>query len=236
MVLGMLYVKNGFYIPLVYVYALYLNYDLFHVTIFIVKLFPLNYYYWFSHLYDFENIPKHLNFVKQFVRFTDTGHIVSLCYLFDSSYLPLAHNVHFMIMTGYLGGRLYGTCDMDSLCLSDASAAAKEVIYWYEELWTITTHIAPYLLFLRELALSDTCYEFSFMNLVATYKWLHIWFFFVYMPWRIYTHDPVYSVLDVKEDRVKQAKFILGIHASGIIGNIIGYIVSWYLCRLVLLV
>jgi len=228
-----LYIKNGFYIPLLYIYALYLNYNLLHTTLIVVKMFPLNYYYWFSYLYDFENIPKQLNFVKQFVRFTDTGHIVSLCYLFDSSYLTLAHNVHFMIMVGYLGGRLCSIRDMDSLCLSGQS---KEVIYWYEELWSFTVHIAPYLLFLRQLIISDSCYEFNFMNLVDTYKWLYLWFCVVYMPWRIYTHDPVYSILDVKENRVKQAKFILVLHISGMIGNIIGYGISRYICTLILLV
>ena len=68
-------------------------------TIIIQKMYVINYYYHYEHLYHF--VPHPYNWIKQFIRFTDTGHIVSFLYYFNPKMLPLAHNVHFIITFAY---------------------------------------------------------------------------------------------------------------------------------------
>jgi len=158
---------------------------------------------------------------------TDTGHLVSLLYLMDRSYLPLAHNVHFFITVGYWTGRLMGSEDQDTLIEKNDSG----IIKWYDRTWSSISHGLPYLLFMRELILSEQCYSFDLHTLWISYRWNYIWLLMVYVPWRFYTGDIVYSILDINENREKSLKFFGFLHLITFISNILGYSLSYFLCN-----
>jgi len=98
-------IRDGFYIPVLNVFLYAALKDFYLTTIIIQKLYVINYYYNYEHLYHFVSHPY--NWVKQFIRFTDTGHLVSFLYYFYPQILPLAHNVHFMITYGYWFAKLF---------------------------------------------------------------------------------------------------------------------------------
>ena len=221
------YMKNGFYIPFLYIGLLWLTQNLFLSTVILVKLYPANHYYWFSDAYSYTNIPKQFTFVKQFVRMTDTGHLVSLLYLIDNSYLPLAHNVHFFITVGYWTGRLIGSKDEDLLLEKPNSG----IIRSYESAWSSISHGLPYLIFLREIVLSEQCYSFDLHTLWLSYRWNYLWLLTVYLPWRLYTGDVVYSIFHINEDRVKQMKFFGFLHLVTLVSNIFGYLITRMICQ-----
>jgi len=220
------YMKNGFYIPFLYVGLLWFTQNLLVSTIITVKLYPANHYYWFGDAYSYTNIPKQYTFVKQFVRMTDTGHLVSFLYLMDRSYLQLAHNVHFFITVGYWTGRAIGSQDEDLLLEKPNSG----IIQWYETAWSSVSHGLPYALFLRELILSDECYSFDLHTLWVSYRWNYLWLTMVYLPWRFYTGDVVYSILHLNNGYEKPAKFFLFLHLVTLVSNITGYLVTHIVC------
>jgi hypothetical protein len=221
------YMKNGFYIPFLYIGLLWLTQNLFLSTVIAVKLNPANHYYWFGDAYSYTNIPKQYNFVKQFVRMTDTGHLVSLLYLMDNSYLPVAHNVHFFITVGYWTGRLIGSQEED-LVLEKPNSG---IIRWYTSALSSISHGIPYLLFLREIVLSEQCYVFDLHTLWVSYRWNYIWFLVIYVPWRLYTGDVVYSILDLKNGYEKPVKFFAFLHVVTLISNIFGYLLTRIVCK-----
>jgi hypothetical protein len=55
-------------------------------------------------------------------------------------------------------------------------------------------HLIPYLV----LCYFNTQqkYDFNSSTLWYSYLWIYCWLLFIYMPWRYYTNDSVYSVLD----------------------------------------
>jgi len=221
-----LYLKNGFYIPFVFLLLSWLTQNFFLSTIIAVKLYPANHWYWFSESYSYNNIPKQYNWVKQFVRMTDTGHLISLLYFVDSSYLPLAHNVHFFITAGYWTGRALGSQDQDKLLEKPNSG----IIRWHEIAWSSVSHGLPYLLFLREMIRSEQCFSFDWNTLLVSYQWNYIWFLAVYMPWRIYTGDIVYSILDLNNGYEKAAKFFIFLHLVTLVSNSTGYLLTRVIC------
>jgi hypothetical protein len=217
------YMKNGFYIPILYYGLLWLTQNLFLSTIIILKLYPANHYYWFTDAYSYSNIPKQLTFMKQFVRMTDTGHLVSFLYLVDKTYLPLAHNVHFFITVGYWTGKAIGSLDQDIVLEKPDSG----IIRWYETAWSSLNHGLPYLLFLREMIISNKCYSFDYHTLWLSYQWNYIWLVFIYIPWRLYTGDIIYSILDIKSGYEKPLKFFIFLHLVTLFANITGYVFSF---------
>ena len=227
-------IKNGYYIPFLYLFLLYIFRDMFHVTLFIIKLHSVNHFYWFGELYNYRNIPKQFNFVKQFVRMTDTGHLVSLLYMIDPSFLPLAHNVHFFITAGFWTGKYLGSQDQDMISNRDMiSISNKEDqnMILYDNTISCISHGVPYILFLRELWITDQCHVFDLHTLWISYQWNYIWLFMVYLPWRIYTGDVIYTILDMKEGIKKPLKFFCFLHVVTLVSNIIGYGMSYMVCN-----
>lgn len=194
-------IKNGLYIHLLTALLYYTTNNAYIAWNVSIKLYSLNYFYWFGHLYSYLPNPKY-NWIKQFIRFTDTGHMASLLPFFWKNAIPVCHNVHFLIMGGYWIGKVaFGLKDSDRL----DSTISKSILEWNIDLCTYIHHSIPYILILilcRE-QMSDKkricSYEYQESTLFYSYLWLYCWFFFIYLPWRLYTKDYVYSILDCKQ-------------------------------------
>jgi hypothetical protein len=66
--------------------------------------------------------------------------------------------------------------------------------------------------------------EYSNVTLMYTYMWLYSWFIFIYLPWRLYTGDSVYSILDFKQTPLSIVMIFIGfIHFLVFLSNMVGY-------------
>lgn len=215
-------IKNGLYIHLVQAFLYWATKNIYLSFIIAMKLYSTNYFYWYGNHFTYLQNPSY-NWIKQFVRFTDTGHLASILPLFFPSSLPLAHNIHFIIMAGYWIGKLaFNLKDADKLNLKDNYG-------WHTDICTYIHHIAPYslihYLFLKE-SQSRTLVctnEYNHQTLQHTYLWLYSWLFFIYIPWRIYTGDAVYSILDTKQTPKKYIfGFVFFMHVLAFMSNYVG--------------
>lgn len=232
----LLYLKNGFYIPFIgYLLFSYTN-DFFLSSIIVMKLFPANFFYWFCEkMYFFKEPYQNYNQLKQFVRFTDSGHIASFIYYFSPDFLPIAFNIHFVITSGYwLGKFVFKMRDADEI-------DNPEYIKWFNNYWTYFNHGAPLLLFIAKTCENKIksqedsdliCYNYFTQNdLFYSYVWAYCWFIFIYIPWRILTNDPVYDILGDNVTNFTKFKFIFTIHCLIYISNNFGYIISTNCCQ-----
>ena len=193
------YIKNGFHIHLIHAALQHITNNTFLSATICIKLYSINYFYWYGDLYTYLPNPRH-NWLKQFIRFTDTGHIASFGYYFFPKLIPLqlAHNVHFIIMVGYWVGKLiFDLKDADRI---DSSSLSTDIIEWHTDVCTYIHHTVPYMLIVYELWSYPSIEIVNNNNtLIYTYGWIYSWFFWIYLPWRFYTGDTVYSILDQKQ-------------------------------------
>ena len=236
------YVKSGFHIPFIGVGLYFLfNYlelpdpretgpdnrrvgiNIYLSVICCLKLFPANYYYWFERYYNY--LPSPLNQLKQFVRFTDTGHIASFLYYFYPEYIGVFYNVHFVITFGYWFCMIFlGGIDRDEI-------ETKDEIKWFTKIWVSLNHGLVYTYLLYNVYLSpDSGKEmFSYMILLYSYVWLWMWGICIYLPWKYFTGDCVYEFLDINKYTKVQRLFFVGlIHVLIIISQISGYLIEKY--------
>jgi hypothetical protein len=185
------FVKNGLHITLLNVlFILLFNFHPFLCTTICLKLYTTNYFYWFGTEYNyFKN--KRLNFIKQFVKFTDFGHLASLLYYFYPPFLPVAHNIHFVITFVYWLARfVWGVEDTSDIIHPELSQDCVNF-------WSIQSHFIPYLLILNEVRNKEIV-VFNNYTLTLTFCWMYFWIFFIYYPWRMLTNDCIYSNLKNK--------------------------------------
>jgi len=219
--------KNGYYVHVIHALLQMVTGNTFLSATLAIKLYSLNYFYWYGHLYTY--LPSH-NWVKQFIRMTDTGHVASFALLigplfvddFVQRFLPLAHNVHFIIMAAYwLSKGVLGMKDADRL-------VAPGLDEWHMDLLTYVHHTAPYcLLYLFPHSSELGCsYDYSHATLLYTYGWVYAWFLGIYCPWRLLTGDTVYSILDTEKTSAFLLVGFLGfIHILVWFSNNVGYTV-----------
>lgn len=214
-----IYYKNGFHMVLLFwILFLYTN-DLFLSTIVALKAFSAHFWYHFSYLYDY-NIPRKYNVLKQFVRFTDTGHLASFIYYFFPAFFPIAFNVHFIITFGHWTGKLLlGMKDMDT-------ATDNTMIMSFQNLFDTLNHSLVLILLTYQMYKDPSLCEnrFNHDSTLYTFMWLYSWFCLIYIPWRLITKDCVYSVLEMNDtSKVLYTLPIIGlIHVLLVIANISG--------------
>lgn len=238
------FIKNGAWIPSLHVFIFYLciknqpkfsmienennichdthvspvRKSFFFSTIIILKIYTVNYYFWFGHL-----LHQKYYWIKHFVRFTDTGHIISLIYVFYPEILPIAFNTHFVITFGYwLGKMLLSLNDVDVL-------NNEEIIKWATNCWSYSTHGLPLILFtneiLQKIKYKEEKIHFSFDSLFYSYMWIYAWLICIYFPWRFFTKDPIYLVLSDDSPLKNKIIFIAFIHFLYILSNSLGQII-----------
>lgn len=215
-------IENGNYIPILSLFTYYFTNDLFLSCILYLKLFPANFYYFFGDLYDY--LPEGYNFLIQFVRFTDTGHIASFLYYIDNSYIGLSFNVHFLITLAYWIG-VFAFNLKESKIVED-----DRIINSCCDIHSTLNHSVPLILFTSKIIYSKPIINpFTFGNIYNTYVWILYWFILIYIPWRIITGDPVYSIFDIKKTSFNFiVKFILIFFLLVIVSNYIGFIIFYF--------
>lgn len=212
-------IKDGFYIPVLNVLLYAATKDFYLTTIIIQKLYVVNYYYHYEHLYHY--VPHPYNWIRQFTRFTDTGHFVSFLYYFNPQMLPLAHNVHFIITFAYWVAKLFlGMKDQDD-------RNTDPVVVAFERLMTASNHGLVYLIILYRIYTDAPCNShFTTTDFKYTCAWLYGWCIFIYIPWRYFTGDPVYSIL-ANDTPVKTilSAFVL-MNSCAYLSNFVGYLLT----------
>ena len=209
--------KNGFYIPIVAVVLYSQTQHPYLTSTIILKLYPANYFFWYYEDHDcmFQN-PR-WNQLKQFVRFTDTGHYANAIYLLTGKsprFLPIAFNAHFAITFGYWIARA-------GFGMSDFITKDPEYSKAGEDFWASLVHGWPLILLLFEIQKQnpDMCpYYGTPQDLVWSYVWILGWFLAIYLPWRQRTGDPVYSLMDKNHSllfKMSAAGFMLGLITTG---------------------
>jgi len=208
------------YIHLIHAWLTY-NYGICLASCVAIKLYSINYFYWYGHLFHYLQNPRY-NWTKQFIRFTDTGHLASFMILFYPNLIPLAHNIHFAIATGYwLGKYVFQLKDADQLM------NVPDLDYGHMDICTYIHHTVPYSIVIYSIYKQHgpSCeIQYDHSNLMYTYAWMYAWTFFIYVPWRYYTGDTVYSILDQK---ITPGPMIFGfiwfIHIMLYVSNFVGY-------------
>jgi hypothetical protein len=216
------FVKNGFYIPFIFplfYYATQRNVLL--STTATLKLFPANYFFWYSHKYDYLFADRRYNQLKQFVRFTDTGYLALILAVHSQSRIPLAFNIHFVITFGYwIAKCILGLDDVDRTNGPTYSVR-------YEYFWGALIHGVPLILLSRSLILDDRRGEcpnyFSIQDLRLSYIWCWTWLFCIYIPWRLRTGDPVYSFMAWKSPHAHKLAGCIMVYVLLGISNSLGY-------------
>jgi hypothetical protein len=210
----MKFLKNALYLPSLFFAIYFFCRDFFVASAIVLKWYSANYFYWFNDTYRYKNIPTRFNWIKQFVRFTDTGHIVSLLYIFDDKkWFQIAFTVHFTISLGYwVGKMLFQMRDCDSI-------KDNEIIKPLEHCFCYLNHSLPFIILYGRIHY----YQFQFCKLFYSFLWLYGWFFLIYLPWRLLTQDPVYDFLKDCWNQ-KSLVFIFLIHVMIALGNFIVFI------------
>jgi hypothetical protein len=213
-------IKNGLHIPFFYAFLYLLTQDFFLSTTLALKSYTVNYFYWFGSRYTY--LSPQYNWLKQFVRFTDTGCIASTIYYIYPQFLPVAFNVHFVITFGYWIGKIF-------FSMQDSDSISHPIlIQGVDKLFSTLNHSLPLMMFIYKLRNSQ--YEcsslFLWQDIQMTYYWVYTWFLCIYIPWRIYTHDCVYNILENNTPMQQKMGFIGFIHLLVFIGNVTGYLLQ----------
>lgn len=244
------FVQHGFYVHVVHALLQAATGYTFMSAVLSIKLYSVNYFYWHGHLYTY--LPRH-NWVKQFIRLTDTGHLASFALLlgplvaddFVQRFWPLAHNVHFIIMMAYWIATIgLGMQDSDRRLAPgvhewhmdsspppkvEGGNADRDALCLYQDLLSYVHHTVPYCLLYLFPTPSDCAHAYNSTTLLSTYGWLYVWFLGIYWPWRFLTGDTVYSILDTKKTHLSVILGFIGfMHILAWVSNTTGYA----MCRL----
>ena len=207
------FIKNGFYIPVIHLLSSKFIGNFLSSTI-CNQLYTINYFFWFNHLFNF-GIPKQYNILKQFINFTYSGNLAMYLYCFFPDFLPVCHNIHFIITFSYWVGKFFYNCsDTDDLYHPDVSTLFTKV-------WSQLGHILPYILCLIEMK-KEKDIVFNYSTLCYTCLWTYAWAILIYIPWRITTGDYVYSILQYLNFK-KIVEYLITIHIIIVGSNISGY-------------
>jgi len=212
-----IYVTDGLYIFHFFLLLCYFTCDIFLSTIICLKFFVANFWYQYGERYNY-NIDRQYNAIRQFVRFTDTGHIASFIYYFYPPFYPVAFNVHFGISFGYwITVYCFNLKDIDN----DLSFTHIPSIH---NIFNTLCHSAPFTLLIYEYFAKIPCEDcFTEAHLFYTQLWIYSWLFLVYLPWRYITGDPVYSVFSNDAPKYIMVGTVIVMHCLLYVSNWVGY-------------
>jgi len=124
----------------------------------------------------------------------------------NKSWLPIAYNVHGIITGGYWFGKLFlDMPDADTKPIDGLNPIVTNTMSYM-------THVVPFAMMVREAMSSDCSDAFSTTSLLQTYLWWYTWFVCIYLPWRYYTGDYVYSIFKNDANFWATGAFTAGMH------------------------
>jgi hypothetical protein len=97
----------------------------------------------------------------------------------------------------------------------------------FERYWTASNHGLVYSIILYRMLIDDECNNnFNTTDFKYTCMWLYSWAIFIYIPWRYFTGDPVYSILanDAPVKTVLSAVILM--NSCAYLSNLIGYLLT----------
>jgi len=213
-------IKNGFIILNLY-YPLYLIFnDHLITTTIILKLLHINYYYYFGHLSPKLNHTTKL--IRPWVRLTDTGFYALIVYYFYSDFFPICFNIHFVISIAYwIIMIVFGFQDSDNIHSHELSIYIAQFI-------SSITHGLPLLLLSKDICTNNVYFNDS--SLSYTNYWISAWFIFIYIPWRLFTLDEIYTVLNIHTPSIYKLCTIFFVFVLSFLSNEIGKIIQNKIC------
>lgn len=213
-------IKNGFIILNLY-YPLYLIFnDHLTTTTIILKLLHINYYYYFGHLSPKLNHTTKL--IRPWVRLTDTGFYALIVYYFYNDFFTICFNIHFVISVAYwIIMIVFGFQDSDNIHSHELSIYIAQFI-------SSITHGLPLLLLSKDIC-SNNVY-FNDESLSYTNYWISGWFIFIYIPWRLFTHDEIYTVLNINTPQFYKLFTIFFVFVLSFLSNEIGKMIQNKIC------
>uniref|UniRef100_A0A6C0BSC9 Uncharacterized protein n=1 Tax=viral metagenome TaxID=1070528 RepID=A0A6C0BSC9_9ZZZZ len=210
-------IENGVYIIFGCSY-LSLKYPLLSFYIYL-KSFSANYYFCFSKFYPNPSLYKW----KHLIRLTDTGHYANFLFYFYPEYLPISHNILFVITFAYYITKcFFNMKDTDD-------RVNKQIIQSLQIIHCEINHTFPYMIVFYHNTQSN--YIFDNNTLIYSYLWVYIWLIFIWGPWILMTGDPVYSILDKKTPFTTKMAVVLIMHLLVYIANYSGYLIN-HVCNL----
>lgn len=213
-------IKNGFIILNLY-YPLYLLFgDHLITTTIILKLLHINYYYYFGHLSPKLNHTTKL--IRPWVRLTDTGFYALIIYYFYNDFFPICFNIHFVISVAYwIIMIIFGFQDSDDIHSHELSIYIAQFI-------SSITHGLPLLLLSKDICKNNV--YFNDTSLSYTNYWISAWFIFIYIPWRLFTHDEIYTVLNIHTPQFYKLCTIFFVFILSFLSNEIGKMIQNKIC------
>ena len=213
-------IKNGFIILNTY-YPLYLLFnDHLTTTTIILKLLHINYYYYFGHLSPKLNHTTKL--IRPWVRLTDTGFYALIVYYFYNDFFPICFNIHFVISIAYwIIMIIFGFQDSDNIHSHELSIYIAQFI-------SSITHGLPLLLLSKDICTNNV--YFNDETLSYTNYWISAWFIFIYIPWRLFTHDEIYTVLNIHTPSIYKLCTIFFVFILSFLSNEIGKMIQNKIC------
>ncbi len=185
-----IFIMNGLHLPFIAFITYLLGLDPLLIFFIFMKLMPYNYYNCFQNVVENNDY----YYLKHMVRLTDTGHIASLIFYFNRDFLPIAHNIHFVITFAYWFCRILFNLneDYEKVCLDYQ-------IIKIDQIYTILNHSTHYIIMCYYLYNNEnSCTMFNEETSYYSYMWVYTWLFAIYIPWVYITKDIVYSVLNPK--------------------------------------
>jgi hypothetical protein len=97
----------------------------------------------------------------------------------------------------------------------------------FERYWSASNHGLVYSIILHRMMIDDECNNnFNTTDFNYTCMWLYGWAIFIYIPWRYFTGDPVYSILaNDKPVRTILSAFVL-MNSCAYLSNLVGYLLT----------
>jgi hypothetical protein len=215
--------KNGIWSVFVYYPLFYITkHHLFTLTL-CLKLAVVSFYSSYGHLFKY----KGASYIKPWMRLTDTSYIASVVYYMypSSNIYGLVYTVHSIVSVGYwVAWKVYNVKDLDDREYYDND---------YSEIFcsTVTAliHGLPFLILQHDMCMYRN--SFGYETIKNACSWVATWFCAVYVPWRMYSGDPIYSIMINIRDLNNMTFTIFGLISLIIVTNIYGGYTQEKICN-----
>lgn len=180
----MILIKNGIFVPYIYFIILnILNNNYLLSTAISIRLFTINYFYWFAE-WSFRGQ------LKQFVRFTDSQTVLCLLYYYlnkNKLIEKITYNILLLVTFGFWIGKLSGIDET-------STAILIKYPFFQTEINNLYHYINHGLLFLLFSIDKPIFYGFTIDAINKTLLFILFYLMLIYIPWYVITNDTIYNI------------------------------------------